>query len=317
MLPAAASFRKQGANKGAVASFLVSTPESGIDSIAITYALLDPIMTVVRPIAAFFTGIAAGTLENYYSYADERKKEEKQKNVLPLPIAIPAAAEPAKGQVAALKTRFTEGMKYAFIDVWGDIVSWFFIGLLIAGVITVCIPDEWSEMALGGGIFSMLSMLLLGLPVYICATASTPVAAALLLKGASPGAVLVFLLVGPATNMTSLSVLFKILGRMGTVRYLVSIALSALLFGMGIDALYRYTEIAPTAVMREAAEIVPYPVKLGFSVFLLILSVYHLYLWIRNRFFSRASSTVAGYPVLEPVKQSHHCKNDNCGCRGI
>ena len=316
MLPAAASFRKQGANKGAVASFLVSTPESGIDSIAITYALLDPIMTVVRPIAAFFTGIAAGTFENIFSYTEGRDSAAARKMVV-LPRALPASASAEKNSAPALKSRFFEGMRYAFIDVWGDIVSWFFVGLLIAGVITVCIPDEWSEMVLGGGIISMLSMLLLGLPVYICATASTPVAAALLLKGASPGAVIVFLLVGPATNMTSLSVLVKILGRMGTARYLLTIALSALLFGLGIDFLYQYLDIIPRAVMSEAAGIVPYPVKLTFSIILLVLSAYHLFTRIHKRFFSGITRTVAGYPVPETVQHSSHCKRDNCGCRGV
>ena len=314
MLPAAASFRKQGANKGAVASFLVSTPESGIDSIAITYALLDPIMTAARPIAAFITGITAGTLENLFSYNRERKSQEEQASAV-VPSAIPMPGKAASTPTATLKTRFSEGMRYAFVDVWGDIVSWFFIGLLIAGAITVCIPDQWSEMALGGGIVSMLSMLILGLPVYICATASTPVAAALLLKGASPGAVLVFLLVGPATNMTSLSVLIKILGKMGTIRYLATIAISALLFGLGIDFLYQALDLAPKALIREAAEIVPSGVKLGSAIILMGLSFYHLYRRLHERFFTGSTTTIVGYPALEPVKHDSQCKKDRCGCK--
>ncbi len=306
MLPAAASFKKQGANKGALASFLVSTPESGIDSIAITYALLDPIMTVVRPVAAFVTGVFAGIFENIFSFDQKNGNNEGEDTGIdgccsqnsdqhqdrdPRPIGFIA--------------KMTAGLKYGCDDVWGDIVFWFFAGLLVAGIITVFIPENISEMVLGGGLLSMLTMLLIGMPLYICATASTPVAAALLLKGASPGAVLVFLLAGPATNMTSLSVLTRILGKSGTVRYLFVIALSSILFGLGVDWLYQFLSIEPRAVIAEARETMPDTVKLLATVIILILSLYHLLLWVRNRWSRRKErySYVAGFPALDPVKQ--------------
>ena len=315
MLPAAASFKKQGATKGAIASFLVSTPESGIDSIAITYALLDPIMTVVRPIAAFVTGIAAGTFENVVSYNKERGKEEAS---APTPCCSKDHGTIAVIPAPGFKDRFIEGTKYAFIDVWGDIVFWFSAGLVIAGIITVYIPDHLSEMVLGGGLVSMLAMLLIGMPVYICATASTPVAAALLLKGASPGAVLVFLLVGPATNMTSLSVLVKILGKMGTIRYLLTIAVSAVAFGLFLDTIYNKFNIEPKAIIQEAREVLPHSVKLFFAVILILLSCYHFYLLFKkSRWRKEGDFTVVGFPVLEPVKHSPNCKSDNCGCKGV
>ncbi len=309
MLPAAASFKKQGANKGALASFLVSTPESGIDSIAITYALLDPIMTVVRPVAAFVTGISAGVFENIFTFDQSRKIEEEspagdrtccsQQYIQP---------EPGKAQHAGFIAKLVTGLKYGCQDVWGDIVFWFFAGLLIAGVITVFIPDNISEMVLGGGIVSMLTMLLIGMPLYICATASTPVAAALLLKGASPGAVLVFLLAGPATNMTSLSVLTSILGKRGTIRYLAVIAISSILFGLGVDWLYHYFSIEPKAIIQQARETMPLGVKLVSAFILLLLSSYHLLLWLRKKLHTKdGNSSLAGFPSLDPVKQKHSC----------
>lgn len=195
-------------------------------------------------------------------------------------------------------------MKYGCKDVWGDIVFWFFVGLLIAGVITVLIPEDISEMVLGGGLLSMLTMLAIGMPLYICATASTPVAAALLLKGASPGAVLVFLLAGPATNMTSLSVLTRILGKSGTVRYLAVIAVSSILFGLGVDWLYQFLAIEPRAVIAEARETMPFAVKRASAVFLLCLSFYHLVLWWRKkRSGSNTTSYMTGFPALDPVQQ--------------
>ena len=308
MLPAAASFKKQGANKGALASFLVSTPESGIDSIAITYALLDPIMTVVRPVAAFVTGIFAGILENTFSFDQSRnEKEQTDTTIDGCCSQNQDNNQEANTRPVGFISKVTAGLKYGCDDVWGDIVFWFFAGLLISGIITVFIPENISEMVLGGGLLSMLTMLLIGMPLYICATASTPIAAALLLKGASPGAVLVFLLAGPATNMTSLSVLTRILGKSGTVRYLLVIAFSSILFGLGVDWLYQFLAIEPRAIMQEAKETVPDTVKLLSAVIILILSLYHLKSWVRKKWSRKkdSNSFVTGFPSLDPVKQKH------------
>ena len=311
MLPAAASFKKQGANKGALASFLVSTPESGIDSIAITYALLDPIMTVVRPVAAFVTGIFAGVLENTFTFDETKTKEDKTDD--PAGNCCSTENDRYKSEAASPSgfiPKVIAGLKYGCDDVWGDIVFWFFAGLLIAGVITVFIPENILEMVLGGGLVSMLTMLLIGMPLYICATASTPVAAALLLKGASPGAVLVFLLAGPATNMTSLSVLTRILGKSGTVRYLVVIALSSILFGLGVDWLYQFLSIEPRAIMQQARETMPFGVKIASTFILLLLSLYHLVKWVSKHWSKKNRNTyVTGFPLLDPVKQKHSCSD--------
>jgi uncharacterized membrane protein YraQ (UPF0718 family) len=306
VLPAAASFKKQGANKGALASFLVSTPESGIDSIAITYALLDPIMTIVRPVAAFVTGIFAGILENTFSFDQSRnEREEPDSTIDGCCSQNQDNNQDADARPAGFMPKVTAGLKYGCDDVWGDIVFWFFAGLLVAGIITVFIPDNISEMVLGGGLLSMLTMLLIGMPLYICATASTPVAAALLLKGASPGAVLVFLLAGPATNMTSLSVLTRILGKSGTVRYLLVIAFSSILFGLGVDWLYEFLAIEPRAIMQEARETMPDTVKLLSALIILILSLYHPLSWVKKKWNRKkdSNSFVTGFPSLDPVKQ--------------
>jgi uncharacterized membrane protein YraQ (UPF0718 family) len=308
VLPAAASFKRQGANKGALASFLVSTPESGFDSIAITYALLDPIMTVVRPVAAFFTGIFAGGLENWFTYDDveqnqkkNRGKEESGSDNCCTIECDPAeqAATPPPG----IASKLIAGLKYGCNDVWGDIVFWFFAGLLVAGIITVLIPERISELVLGGGLLSMLTMLAIGMPLYICATASTPVAAALLLKGASPGAVLVFLLAGPATNMTSLSVLVRILGKRGTARYLAVIAVSSILFGLGVDMIYQVFSIEPRAVIAQAREALPFSVKLVSALLILSLSSYHVWLWWKKRNSNTKHSVyITGFPVVDSTK---------------
>ena len=142
MLPAAASFKKQGANRGALASSLVSTPESGVDSIAITYALLDPIMTVARPVAAFVTGITAGFLENSMSWRAAGNNERQTEVIYVEDESLSSSAEP-------LRSRLFHGLRYGFREIWADIAGWFFIGLFVAGIITVYMPESLSQMVLG------------------------------------------------------------------------------------------------------------------------------------------------------------------------
>lgn len=275
--------KKQGANKGATTAFLISTPESGVDSIAVTYALLDPIMTVIRPVAAFVTAVSAGILENLISYG---KKEEHITVANNCPVdnccdGIDCPPEVHKNH-HTLSEKLRAGIRFAIIDVWGDIVVWFFVGLLLAGIITAIIPDDFMAGWLGGGIGSMLLMLVFGIPLYICATASTPIAAALILKGVSPGAALVFLLVGPATNVTSLSVLYGILGKKSVFRYLIVLSVMAVGFGLGVDALYNILKISPAAIIGDAAEIVPYWIKIAATAVLIILSISPFYNFLKN-----------------------------------
>ncbi len=182
------------------------------------------------------------------------------------------------GRHHTYKEKVTAGVRYAFVEVWGDLVLWFFIGLLLAGLITAVIPAGMIDRYLGGGIHSMLLMLAFGIPLYICATASTPIAAALILKGVSPGAALVFLLAGPATNVTSLTVLFGILGKRATVIYLLAVASSAVGFGLLVDEVYQLLGVSPQAVVGQAGELVPPWAQLAGALLLLLLSIRPLYL---------------------------------------
>lgn len=272
-----------------------------MDSIAITYALLDPLMTVIRPVAAFVTAMWAGLLENFLHWPQasvERKKD------ISCPIDQCCDGIDCPPQVHARHHSFWEkiraGFRFAVTDVWGDIVLWFFAGLLLAGVITAMIPDHLLEEWLGGGLTSMFIMLLVGVPLYICATASTPIAAALILKGVSPGAALVFLLVGPATNVTSLSVLIGILGKMGTLRYLIVLATSAVFFGLLVDTIYSSLGISPQAVIGEASGLFSFEVKLAAAILLLLLSIKPISLWLRKKFQPRKSGSqfICDFPAI-------------------
>lgn len=302
MLPAAASLQKQGANKGATTAFLISTPESGVDSIAITYALLDPIMTIVRPVAAFLTAVAAGLLENFLNWK-EPKLPPKPETTCTHDTHCCDDTESHSQKLQphlSIAEKITASFRYAVTEVWGDIALWFYIGLIIAALITVLVPDALMVSVLGGGLSSMFIMLLIGVPLYICATASTPVAAALILKGVSPGAALVFLLVGPATNVTSLSVLFGLLGKKSTFRYLAVLSIAAVLFGLAVDQIYLLLDISPKAIIGEAAEIVPHSVKVIATLILVLFSVKPLSTQIKKLFTKKENGTmfVAGFPKV-------------------
>jgi len=279
------ALKKQGANNGATAAFLISTPESGVDSIAITYALLDPIMTVARPVVAFATATAAGLTENLIGY-----KKDGGSITPDLTCPVDACCDgldcPADEHYRhhSFSEKLVAGLRYAFKELWGDMAGWFLVGLVIAGLITTVIPDDVLTRHLGGGLPSMLVMLAVGIPLYICATASTPIAAALILKGVSPGAALVFLLAGPATNATSLTVLWGILGKRTTLIYLATISLSTVLFGLALDQVYTSLGLSAQAMVGEASEVIPVWSEWVGGVLLILMSVKPVYRSIRAWF---------------------------------
>jgi uncharacterized membrane protein YraQ (UPF0718 family) len=310
VLPAAAALKKQGANNGAVTSFLISTPESGVDSIAITYALMDPIMTVVRPVAAFVTAFAAGISENLIGKPDTTRPIVPD---LSCPVDGCCDGQNCSPEVHRNHHSFTEktkaGFRFAFTDVWGDLAVWFLFGLLLSGIITVLIPESVFSRYMGGGFGSMLIMLGVGIPIYICATASTPIAATLILQGVSPGAALVFLMTGPATNVTSLTVLTRVLGRRATAIYLFAIAICAVGFGLLVDWIYSAMNISARAVVGQAGEAIPHAVGLVGAVLILILSVQPVWRFIRSRFV-RSRTTTA-----EPLTADYHHQHAGTLCR--
>jgi len=268
------SLRKQGATQGATTAFLISTPESGVDSIAVTYAMMDPVMTVARPASAFITAFVAGAAENLFTF---RKDAAPAAPDLTCPVDGCCDGVACDPKVHRNHHSFTEkllaGLKFAVTDLWGDMAPWFFFGLLLAGLITVLVPDDLFSRHLGAGLPAMLLMLAIGIPLYICATASTPIAAALILKGVSPGAALVFLLAGPATNMASMTVLVGTLGKRATAIYLAAIAVCSVLLGLAVDHVYSMLGLSAKAAAGHAAEVFPEWLRLIAAVAVIAISV--------------------------------------------
>ncbi len=282
VIPAAISLKKRGASDGATLSFLISTPKTGADSIAITYALLDPIMTVFRPLAAFVTALGAGIANNLLI---REEQNPVQNNLMTLSFSPNIASCGSSCDCNSGKDmkeggygqKIGNALRYAYVELLGDIAKWLLIGLVLAGIISYMIPEELIRTYLGGGIGSMFLMLLIGIPLYICATASTPLAAALIAKGMSPGTAFVFLLAGPATNAATITIVTKFLGKKAAALYLATIAIFALGFGLLLDLIYFRLGIEATSIVGTAKDVLPNEVKTFFAVILAFLIAYAFY----------------------------------------
>ena len=308
VLPAAVSLKEQGANNGAVTAFMISTPESGVDSITVSWALLDPIMTIIRPAAAFTAALWAGVLENLFEKPENSPAGPVSPIKRPDAVCCPdkgcSVAHDPKERSFFQKLRMGSG--YAFGDIWADMAGWFFLGIIIAGLVEALVPRDVLGQYLGGGIWSMLIMLGAGIPVYICATASTPIAAGLILQGVSPGAALVFLLAGPATNAASLTVLFGVLGKRAAVIYLASISITAVGFGLIVDRIYDLLGLSAAAMLGRAGEAAPQWMGYGATGLLLALSI--------KPFARKVGSCFSGSGA--PAAHGA-CSGGACGCSGV
>jgi len=260
VIPVAASLRRHGASRAATTSFLLSTPQTGVDSILVTFSLLGPVFAVFRPVAAFITGLVGGAVVG--AAVPEEKRNGR------VPACHAECCEPTSE-----KGRFVRGLQYGFVTLAGDIGVALLAGLVIAGVIGALVPEDFFAPVLGGGILAMLIMMAVGIPVYVCATASVPVAAALIAKGVAPGAALVFLMTGPATNAATIAVIGRTMGRRTAALYLATVAVAALASGLLLDAILPRVGTGVGAAMPW---MMPAPVKTAAAVLLLAVLAHAL-----------------------------------------
>lgn len=224
VIPVAASLKQHGASRPATTAFLLSTPQTGVDSILVTWTLLGPLMAVFRPIAALLTGLLGGAA---VQALDPQRDDER-----PDFSQVAGAAVGAPELKGPLTERLRKGLVYGFLTLPADIGRALLIGLLVAGVLGAVVPEDFLGRYLGGGPLSIALMMLVGIPIYVCATASVPLAASFIFLGATPGAALAFLIAGPATNAATIATVSRVLGRRNAIIYLASVAVSA--FGGGL-----------------------------------------------------------------------------------
>ena len=232
VIPTAMSLRKEGASKGATTSFLIATPQTGVDSIFATYSILGLPFAILRPIAALVTSVFGGVLVN--AADKDREKAPQTGDTDCADGAVCARQEPA---YTGFFDRMKGALRYGFVDMVQDIGKWLVIGLVVAGLITLFVPDDFFVRFADRPLLAYVVVLLIAIPMYVCATGSIPVAAALMLKGLSPGAALVFLMAGPASNMASILVIRRVMGQRTLWIYLLSLTVGAIVFGLGVDFL--------------------------------------------------------------------------------
>ena len=301
VIPTAMSLRREGASKGAAVSFLIATPQTGVDSIIATFSLMGLPFAIVRPIAALLTAIFGGHLVNVATRGEEAAVSGAA--AVKAKKAEGCAEEHQHGHGDELHThtcflaKLHEALEYAFVEMMEDIGKWLVVGLIVAGLITILVPDSFFAIFQGNTLLSMLLVLCIAVPMYICATGSIPIAVALMMKGLTPGSALVLLMAGPACNLASILVINKVLGRRTLLTYLASIISGSIIFGVFIDQFMPAEWFVPT--MMPAADCCHEHAASWWSIGSTILLLLLLLNALRNHFFGHSHC---------------HCHDEGCQC---
>ena len=242
-----ASIRRHGASKGAATGFLLATPQTGVDSIIATWGLMGPVFGIFRPLIALVTGIIGGGVVSLF--------ERDQDSVAQVEAAEPTGSSCGDGCCetgAAEKkrglSRAWAALRYGFVTLPRDIGRPLIVGIILAAVIGTLLPQDVLAPYLGSGLLAMLIMVIVGIPLYVCSTASIPVAIGFMHLGASPGAALAFLIAGPATNAATFTTVWKVLGRRTALIYIGTVFIASMAFGLGLDALYGVLDTQPAVL---------------------------------------------------------------------
>ena len=294
VIPTAIGLRNEKASKGAIASFLIATPQTGIDSILATYSLMGLGFAIIRPVAALITGVCGGLLVNRLVREDDK------------------VAETTSSCQLETGNRIWRVLKYAYYDMIRDIGLRLVIGLVVAALIQVVVPDEFFLTFGSQPLLQMLVILLIAIPMYICSTGSIPVAAALMMKGLSPGAALVMLMAGPAVNLASILVVHKSMGQRFTSLYLMTIVGFSILFGLLLNATGLLTPhsllLTPNDDCCMSASTLPSPFKLVCATVLTLLILYALMMKLFSNFTTK--KTLDPDVIVYRVEDMHcsHCE---------
>ncbi|TNF43375.1 MAG: permease, partial [Epsilonproteobacteria bacterium] len=267
VIPLATSIKKSGASKGSTLSFLISTPITGVDSILATYGIFGWIFTIYRVITSMIIAMVAGILTNLFDREEIPQKPAFSAVKAPNGFSTVMPVQKEKEEESCCSTAssccspaqkkefwLTSAMRYAFVTLLGDIAKPLVWGLVIGALITVAIPESISEILTEYSWFSYVIVIAIAVPMYVCATASLPIAAGLMLSGVSAGAAFVFLSAGPATNTVTIGVVKKMLGTRSLWIYLGSITIGSIVFGLGLDYFFSAKDINPASLIHLEEE---------------------------------------------------------------
>ena len=298
VIPPTMALRKAGASRGSVLSFLIATPTSGVDSIAATYSLLGPFFAVYRVAASFIAAIISGVSANLLDKTQDGKVDPN--------LAI---VKPKRGAGVMIRDIFY----YAYIELLGEIAKWLVIGILIGGLITYLLPENFFGELLQPGLLTILLMVVISIPIYVCATGSIPIAAALLIKGLNPGAAFVFLLAGPATNSVTITVISKFLGKKSTIIYVSSLIVTSVGLGLLLDALWVRLGMGDSFMQHHHHQILPVWLEWSAATLLsalLLLPLLRPLLSSKKDFKQQPESEADMHStVLVPGMTCHNCVN--------
>ena len=302
VVPTAVYLSKNGASKGSVISFLISTPQTGVDSIIATYGMLGPVFAVFRPIAAFISGIFGGIVANRFDGELNLEKDNPES----------CTDDSCKTEKPASKIK--EFFEYAFIEFLDDISLQFIAGVIIAGIISFAIPaDFFVKYNIGSGITGMLLMITIGIPMYVCATSSIPIGLALLAKGVSPGAVFVFLAVGPMTNAASITILIKVLGKKLVITYIAIGSALAIAFGYLLNFIFNNFNLSlpEIAMHHEHSSLFNKYFLNAISLFFALMLLLSIFRKLKGKFSNRNKEMEKNKKIFKISGMScNHCKTN-------
>ena len=309
VLPTAMSLRREGASKGAAVSFLIATPQTGVDSIIATFSLMGLPFAIIRPIAALATAIFGGKMVNVIEGDGGAGKFDSTNEQAHDDLCVDSCCGGHDKVPTSFVGKVIEALRYAYIDMMESVGKWLVVGLIVAGLITIFVPDSYFEIFKDNSFTSMLLVLCISIPMYLCATGSIPIAVALMMKGLTPGAALVLLMAGPACSVASVLVVSKVLGRRTLIAYLGSIISGAVGFGLVTDYLlprawFMSHLVANDACCEEESSL--FATSCTILLFLLLANAF-----IRRRFRSKANIN-----SKNTMKQTFVIKGMSCNhCR--
>ncbi len=303
VIPTGVGFYKSGASAGATNSFMISTPQTGVDSILATQALMGWPLALLRPFIAFATGIFGGILTNFFDIKNPNQLVEQE-------LEATCSDECCTTKKEEAKTKLEKALHFAFIEMVQDIGKWLLIGLGLAALVSVLVPDTFFEQYIGRGFLELVIILMASIPLYVCATGSIPLASSLILKGISPGAAIVFLMAGPATNMATLAVIKKAIGTKFMWIYLVSIIAGALFFGMIINWIFPHDFLIQFVTKSPEHSMAGNMISTLLGVILLGIILYALFLV--PFFNSKEKHKIKNHmqTILVEGMMCNHCKNN-------
>ena len=292
VIPAALGLRKDGASRGASVSFLISTPQTGLDSIFVSAGMIGWPFAIFKVIVALFTGLIGG------AFADLLIKENDDGN---------SFLEESKS--SSKQRSFKELMMFSIDDLLGSIWKWIILGVLLSALINIFVPEDWfSGTPLSGGILGMLLVLLFSMPLYVCATASVPIAAALISQGMAPGAALVFLMAGPATNIATIGAVAKSLGFRALIIYLVVIVSSSIAGALLFDYFFVSKELF--TVLESHQHVSVFSQVCGGLLALILFRLLAKELKVLLRKFTKGQIDLQSFQLV--VLQVQNVKCENC-----